>query len=147
VVVALHGAGLSAGCFDGQALPTLSLMTPGASLGFTVLAVDRPGYGRSAAGLPGGQTEPLGLDISGCGHRYAVEPSELPTSGSRGEWAKSWGPLRLYPPNTFKFSGGMVAQEPVSERQDAERWPEVFPSPAARVRVPIRFTFAEHESC
>lgn len=55
-VVALHGAGMSAGYFDGQTLPTVSLLALGARLGFTVLAIDRPGYGLSAQGLPAGQT-------------------------------------------------------------------------------------------
>jgi pimeloyl-ACP methyl ester carboxylesterase len=53
-VVALHGAGMSAGYFDGGAHPDVSLCTLGAHLGFSVLAVDRPGYGHSAAGLPEG---------------------------------------------------------------------------------------------
>ncbi|MFD7401855.1 alpha/beta hydrolase [Streptomyces sp. NPDC059866] len=55
-VVALHGGGMSAGYFDGQAHPDLSLLALGARLGFTVLALDRPGYGHSAARLPDGQT-------------------------------------------------------------------------------------------
>ncbi len=55
-VVALHGGGMRAGYFDGQAHPDLSLMTLAADLGFTVLALDRPGYGTSAARLPKGET-------------------------------------------------------------------------------------------
>ncbi|MER5631815.1 alpha/beta hydrolase [Streptomyces nitrosporeus] len=54
-VVALHGGGMSAGYFDGQAHPDTSLLTLGAGLGCTVLALDRPGYGASAARLPEGQ--------------------------------------------------------------------------------------------
>ncbi|WP_328718544.1 alpha/beta fold hydrolase [Streptomyces sp. NBC_00247] len=54
VVVAVHGGGVTSGYFDGQAHPSLSLLTLGASLGYTVLAVDRPGYGDSAARLPAG---------------------------------------------------------------------------------------------
>ncbi|MGW4599537.1 alpha/beta hydrolase [Streptomyces sp. NPDC004457] len=53
-VVAVHGGGLRAGYFDGQAHPDVSLLTLGARLGCSVLAVDRPGYGRSAAQLPAG---------------------------------------------------------------------------------------------
>jgi pimeloyl-ACP methyl ester carboxylesterase len=53
-VVALHGSGMSAGYFDGQAHPDLSLLALGARLGYTVLALDRPGYGESAARLPDG---------------------------------------------------------------------------------------------
>jgi pimeloyl-ACP methyl ester carboxylesterase len=55
VIVALHGGGMNARYFDGPAHPRVSLLTLGASLGFTVLAVDRPGYGLSAAALPKGQ--------------------------------------------------------------------------------------------
>ncbi|MFE5580125.1 alpha/beta hydrolase [Kitasatospora sp. NPDC056531] len=55
VIVAIHGGGMSAGYFDSRARPGLSLMTLGAELGYTVLAVDRPGYGSSAEHLPDGQ--------------------------------------------------------------------------------------------
>ncbi|MDJ0466259.1 alpha/beta hydrolase [Streptomyces sp. H27-C3] len=55
-IVAVHGGGTSAAYFDGQAHPDVSLLTLGARLGYTVVAVDRPGYGASAAQLPGGQT-------------------------------------------------------------------------------------------
>ncbi|MFJ8827549.1 alpha/beta hydrolase [Streptomyces sp. NPDC102467] len=55
-VVAVHGGGMLAGYFDGQAHPDLSLLTLGARLGFTVLALDRPGYGRSAQQIPAGMT-------------------------------------------------------------------------------------------
>ncbi|MFF2848473.1 alpha/beta hydrolase family protein [Streptomyces sp. NPDC058001] len=55
-VVAVHGGGMRAGYFDGQVHPDLSLLTLGARLGFTVLALDRPGYGRSAEQVPAGLT-------------------------------------------------------------------------------------------
>ncbi|MEU6844707.1 alpha/beta fold hydrolase [Streptomyces sp. NPDC046716] len=55
-VVALHGGGMRAGYFDGTAHPDLSLLTLGARLGYTVLAVDRPGYGRSAERFPDGRS-------------------------------------------------------------------------------------------
>lgn len=55
-LVAVHGGGMRAGYFDGQAHPDLSLLTLGAALGFTVLALDRPGYGHSATALPDGAT-------------------------------------------------------------------------------------------
>lgn len=55
LVLALHGGGMTAAYFHGRAHPDLSLLRLGRSLGFTVLALDRPGYGRSSASLPQGQ--------------------------------------------------------------------------------------------
>jgi len=193
-VVALHGGGMSAGYFDGQAHPDVSLLALGASLGYTLLAVDRPGYGGSAARLPDGATlaeqaallhaalrsfarryavgegvfllahsyggkvalttaaddagRPglIGLDVSGCGHRYATVPGEpWPPAGVRAR-TRNWGPLGLYPPDTFRASAATVAPIPEREQGEAARWPELFPGIAARVRVPVRLTFAQHES-
>jgi len=49
VVVALHGGAATSRYFDCPDEPRLSLLRTGAALGFTVLALDRPGYGSSAA--------------------------------------------------------------------------------------------------
>lgn len=189
-VVAVHGAGMSAGYFDSQALPGFSLLTLGALLGYTVVAVDRPGYGRSAGELPEGQPvagqaaslaaamrdfggcyptgagtfllahsfggkvalltaadqaapDLLGVEISGCGHHYA--PDAFTGKGASRGGRRSWGPLRLYPPSTFTTCGSVVAPVPSLEQADIVQWPEVFRAAAGRVRVPVRFTFAEHE--
>src|SRR5690242_7029826 len=48
-LVALHGGGMNASYFHGSAAPELSLLRLGASLGWNVLALDRPGYGASAS--------------------------------------------------------------------------------------------------
>ncbi|MGW6714049.1 alpha/beta hydrolase [Streptomyces globisporus] len=196
VVVAVHGGGMRAGYFDSRVRPGLSLLTLGAELGYTVLSLDRPGYGASAARLPAGQRlveqaatlhgaladfarcRPvgagcflvahsnggklalaaaahedvgdtlLGVDISGLGHRLAVDPEQLPgrdgTDG-RGAWQRHWGPLRLYPPGAFRRGRSLVAPVPEREAQEGPSWPERYPGIAARVRVPVRFTFAEHE--
>ncbi|MFJ9568721.1 alpha/beta hydrolase [Streptomyces bacillaris] len=193
-VVALHGGGMNAGYFDGQAHPGQSLLALGARLGYTVLALDRPGYGASAAALPdglhlAGQADRLsaaldafssaratgagffllahsyggklaltaaarpdgrgllGLDISGSGHRYAVPLDALPDEhGHAGPWSRTWGRLGLYPPGTFRDSGARVAPMPLLERREARRWPELFATVAARVRVPVRLTFAQYEA-
>ncbi|MGW1669846.1 alpha/beta hydrolase [Streptomyces sp. NPDC002324] len=194
VVVAVHGGGMNAGYFDCRAHPRQSLLTLGAGLGYTVLAVDRPGYRHSAARFPEGQNlteqalalraalrdfasrhdtgaglfllahsyggkvaltaaaDPgpprlLGVDISGCGHRYAVEPHDLPTTHEGGDrLRRSWGPLRLYPSGTFRESGSIVEPVPARERAELPRWPLLFRTTAPRVRVPVRLTFAEHEA-
>lgn len=48
VIVAIHGGGTTAVYFDCPGHPALSLLRVGAEHGFTVLALDRPGYGSSA---------------------------------------------------------------------------------------------------
>lgn len=188
-ILALHGAGMSAGYFDGQAAPDLSLCTLAAANGYRVVAVDRPGFGGSAAGFPDGQSladqvqtirrvlrdlaerfgagaeilllghsfggkvslcvaaeEPglLGVDVSGCGHRYASAGVSL--DGSTRMMSRSWGPLRLYPPGTFSASRSVIGPVPALELREAHRWPGVFDELAARIRVPVQFTFAEHET-
>jgi pimeloyl-ACP methyl ester carboxylesterase len=48
VVVALHGGAVTSAYFDQRTRPRQSLLEAGAALGFTVIALDRPGYGASA---------------------------------------------------------------------------------------------------
>lgn len=48
VIVAIHGGGTTAVYFDCPGHPALSLLRAGAERGFTVVALDRPGYGSSA---------------------------------------------------------------------------------------------------
>lgn len=48
VVVALHGGASTAAYFDCPGHPQLSLLRLGADLGYTMVALDRPGYGSSA---------------------------------------------------------------------------------------------------
>ncbi|MCV7395551.1 alpha/beta hydrolase [Mycobacterium paraseoulense] len=48
VIVAIHGGGTTAAYFDCPGHPSLSLLRTGAATGFTVVALDRPGYGSSA---------------------------------------------------------------------------------------------------
>lgn len=193
VVVALHGAGMSAGYFDSRARPGLSLLELGASLGYTVLSLDRPGYGASAAALPegqelAGQTEtllaaledfarghelgagyflvahsnggrlalsaagagggfaPLGVDLCGLGRRFAVDLQQLPGAADlRGQWRRHWGALRFYPPDAFRQGAELIRPVPVLEARETMRWPDAYPAVAARVGVPVRFTFAEQE--
>jgi pimeloyl-ACP methyl ester carboxylesterase len=48
VIVAIHGGGTTAVYFDCPGHPSYSLLRAGAAAGFTVVALDRPGYGSSA---------------------------------------------------------------------------------------------------
>ncbi|MGB9221922.1 alpha/beta hydrolase [Mycobacterium sp.] len=48
VIVAIHGGGTTAVYFDCPGHPSYSLLRTGAARGFTVIALDRPGYGSSA---------------------------------------------------------------------------------------------------
>ncbi len=102
-VVALHGGGMSAGYFDGQAHPDLSLLTLGARLGFTVLAVDRPGYGLSAGSCPAGRPSPSrptcwSRPWSGSPGSTPREPASscwrTPTGASWPWWRPHAGPVR-----------------------------------------------------
>ena len=47
LVVALHGGSYTAGYWHADTMPEASLLLLGASLGYAVLALDRPGYGLS----------------------------------------------------------------------------------------------------
>jgi pimeloyl-ACP methyl ester carboxylesterase len=57
VIVAIHGGGTTAIYFDCPGHPSFSLLRTGAAHGFTVIALDRPGYGSSAA-YPEATTRP-----------------------------------------------------------------------------------------
>jgi pimeloyl-ACP methyl ester carboxylesterase len=47
VIVALHGGATTSAYYHSQVHPRASLLRAGAALGFTVIALDRPGYGAS----------------------------------------------------------------------------------------------------
>ncbi|WP_433152751.1 alpha/beta hydrolase [Actinomadura nitritigenes] len=199
VVVALHGGATTAAYFDAPNRPRLSLLRTGAALGFTVLALDRPGYGASAA-HPGRTTtaegrvdlaygavdgllasrprgagvflmahslgcelavrmaaserggELLGLEISGTGRHYQPPAAELlgsrfrdgppPLAGTVRDLV--WGGAHLYPEG-IAGEAGILAPGAAHEGAVVRAWPDDFPSVAARVRIPVRYTLAEHE--
>lgn len=77
VIAALHGGGMRAGYFHGQADPATSLLTLAAAAGVAVLALDRPGYGASAARIPEGmeqaeQAETIREALAEHARRYPV---------------------------------------------------------------------------
>ncbi|MEU9451991.1 alpha/beta hydrolase [Streptomyces sp. NPDC048277] len=192
LLVALHGGGMRAGYFHGPADPATSLLTLAASCGYTALALDRPGYGRSTGQLPEGMglseqagqlraavrhyrlhrpcgagvllvghslggkaalhtasgwTDGglLGVDVSGIGDRWAVAARQLTDQGHRLSHRMHWGPLALYPPGTFRLAEALIAPIPEREAHEIPDWPQVYAGLAGEIRVPVRFTFAEHE--
>jgi pimeloyl-ACP methyl ester carboxylesterase len=88
----------------------------------------------------------LGVDVSGCGLEYDGPMDLTVDARTRRSARRNWGALRCYPPGTFRSSEAVVSAVPPREWADAVRWPQEFPSIAAQVRTPVRFTFAEHES-
>ncbi|MFD5449444.1 alpha/beta hydrolase [Streptomyces sp. NPDC003470] len=193
LVVALHGGGMTAGYFDGQAHPDVSLLTLGSRLGCTVLALDRPGYGPHALGRCDGLTVTeqvgpvaaaveefterhtghggtlllghsfggklalalaayrppralLGVEVSGAGLRLAVPPERAGQRDGIALRRLNWGPLNLYPPGTFRAGESVVARMPRREAESVGDWATVSADVLPRVRVPVRFTFAEHEA-
>lgn len=90
----------------------------------------------------------LGIDGSGAVWRY--EPSLDPGRPPRVEDGRSarslfWGADDLYPPGTFARGNRPSAPVPLIEQQQSQHWPELLPDIASDVRVPYRFTVAEHE--
>ncbi|MEV6804276.1 alpha/beta hydrolase [Streptomyces sp. NPDC017248] len=114
--------------------------------GFFLLAHSAGGRLALSTAATGSPPAPLiGLDISGLGSVFAVEEDELPGAGAPGAWRRHWGALRLYPPVAFRLGRRLVAPVPVVEAGETLLWPGTYPALAARVRVPVRFTFAEQE--
>lgn len=64
VIVALHGGAATRAYFDAPNRPRLSLLRTGAALGFTVIALDRPGYGSSARHADGMASAARRVDLA-----------------------------------------------------------------------------------
>ena len=196
VIVALHGGASSAAYFDCPGHPELSLLALGAATGFTVIALDRPGYGTSApyadmmwnparrvelayaatdamlGSRPRGagvfllahsngcelalrmaadqrDHHLLGLELAGTGLRKYPAAAEIlsqatPSHRPAGLRELIWAPEELYPPDVINTVGSAGA--PPQEAEISTHWAtRDFPALAADVRVPVRFTAAEHE--
>lgn len=196
VIVALHGGASSAAYFDCPGHPELSLLSLGAATGFTVIALDRPGYGTSAPYAeqmwdPARRVELayatadamlgsrptgagvfllahsngcelalrmaadqrghhlLGVELAGTGLRKYPAAAEIlrqatPTHRPAGLRELIWAPEELYPPDVVNAIGSAGA--PPQEGEISAHWAKRdFPALAAEVRVPVRFTAAEHE--
>lgn len=197
VVIALHGGGTTSVYFDCPGQPALSLLRTGAALGYTVIALDRPGYGSSAL-YPEAITDPaqrvelaytaveailgerprgaglfvlghsngcelalrlaaddrgaglLGLELAGTGLRYQAAAQQVLSTAGPGQRPVGlrellWEPASLYPEAVRRGLTNAPSGAPY-EAAMVTGWPRTdFPALAGRVRIPVRFTFAEHE--
>ncbi|MEV4235477.1 alpha/beta fold hydrolase [Nocardia sp. NPDC049737] len=205
VLLALHGGATTSAYFDCPDHPRLSLLRLAAAAGYTVLALDRPGYGSShthadeladpqrrvdlmyaaaeqhLGSRPHGAgtfllahsagselalrmaadergRELLGLELAGTGLEHQQEAYDIlwgPDPQGRRRMRRDgvpggvtellWYPARLYPP---ELVGGarIGSYGPRYEGNSVEDWPQVtFPTLAAEVRIPVRFTVGDHE--
>jgi len=196
VIVAVHGGATSAAYFDCPGNPRLSLLRLAAAQGYTVIALDRPGYGASAlyademadpgrrVALTYGAVDKImadgtrgagiflvahsagcelalrmaaadgsaviGLELAGTGLRYhpdahAVIKEATVTSRPAGLRDLLWQPTDLYPPEVL--TGALSAPGVAYEADVTASWGRRdFAELAARVRVPVEFSVADHES-
>jgi pimeloyl-ACP methyl ester carboxylesterase len=96
------------------------------------------------AAFPGEQTI-IGIDGSGSGLMYTFDPGLSRPESQPGDVNASWGPRHLYPPTTFAEGVLPVAATPSIPEREAAEWPDDLRSFAPEIRVPVRFTFADHE--
>jgi pimeloyl-ACP methyl ester carboxylesterase len=197
IVVAFHGGASTAAYFDCPGYPAFSLLRTGAEQGYTMVALDRPGYGASAP-YPDAMQRPeqrvalaygavdkmlganprgaglfllghsagcelavrmaaderaehvIGLELAGTGVQYHPETAEIlkkATANRRPTGLREvlWQPAHLYPDDVLS---GMTnsTHGALYEVEMTKSWPrQDFPALAARVRVPVQFTVAEHE--
>ncbi|MCT7660607.1 alpha/beta hydrolase [Mycobacterium deserti] len=199
VIVAFHGGASTAAYFDCPGHPRLSLLRTAAALGYTAIALDRPGYGSSAP-YPDAMDHPeqrvalaygaidkvlgdsargegvfvvghsagcelavrlaaderaddanvIGLELAGTGTRYSQVTADIMRSATATQRPTGlrevlWQPAHLYPPDVL--SGMTNSSGGARYEVDTTRsWPrQDFPALAARVRVPVQFSCAEHE--
>ncbi|WP_327142183.1 alpha/beta hydrolase [Nocardia sp. NBC_01327] len=95
--------------------------------------------GKLALTLAGDAPEFGGVEVSGCGHRFA------PLAPGAKVWKRNWGDLQLYPPGTFTQIGSAVDTPPPLELADTLTWPDTFAEVAARIRIPVQLSFAAQE--
>ena len=91
----------------------------------------------------------LGIELAGTGLRYSTEAKAIigqatATSRPAGLRDLLWQPTDLYPAEVL--TGGLSAPGAPYEADVTANWPRHdFPDVAARVRVPVEFSVAEHE--
>lgn len=197
VIVAFHGGASTAAYFDCPGHPQFSLLRTGAERGYTMVALDRPGYGASApypdamqrpeqrvalaygavdkmlganprgAGLfllghsagcelavrmasDGRAEHVVGLELAGTGVEYHPATAEILKTATATQRPKGlreilWHPAHLYPDDVLSGMTNSTTGA-LYEVEMTKSWPrQDFPALAARVRVPVQFTVAEHE--
>ena len=87
----------------------------------------------------------LGVDGSGSGLLYSFQPGVTRPDKHDGDLSPYWGPRDLYPPATLASDVMLASPSAAAPMQEAVDWPDDFRSFADRIRVPVRFTFADHE--
>ena len=87
----------------------------------------------------------VGVDGSGSGLMYTFDPGVTRPESQPGDVNASWGPRRLYPPTTFAEGVLPVAATARTPEREAAEWPDDLRGFAHRIRVPVRFSFADHE--
>ena len=87
----------------------------------------------------------LGVDAAGAGSRYSFVFGEGRPRAAPGDRSVLWGPPSLYPPATFRRGVLPMARTPRAQSSEAAAWGADFERLAPEVRVPVRFTFGDHE--
>jgi hypothetical protein len=95
----------------------------------------------------------VGVDCSGAGVRYSDDVPDHPGKPATSSRALStaervtlfWGVSSLYPPGTMDRANRPAAPVPPAEAMDSAIWPERLLELGPKVRVPVRYTVAEHE--
>jgi pimeloyl-ACP methyl ester carboxylesterase len=91
----------------------------------------------------------LGVELAGTGLRYRAEAKAIIsratlTSRPAGLRELLWHPAELYPPDVL--TGALSAGGAAYEAEVTANWPRRdFADVAARVRVPVEFSIADHE--
>jgi pimeloyl-ACP methyl ester carboxylesterase len=97
--------------------------------------------------------ELVGVECSGAGVRYNSDLASHPGRAADDEVSLTtkerielfWGTRRLYPPGTLDRANRPTAVVPESERVESALWPELLVEIGPYIRVPVRYTIADHE--
>ncbi|MGE0880501.1 MAG: alpha/beta fold hydrolase [Acidimicrobiia bacterium] len=87
----------------------------------------------------------LGLDGSASGYRYAFDIGNERPPAVPGDKSPVFGPAHLYPERIFERGVAPVAPLAKPPLDEAEIWPAEFASFAARITIPVRFTFGAYD--